>query len=46
MGQQILIDEPAVTAGEGEFEFSEVLETSEFEISMNADITRFCSGCR
>jgi hypothetical protein len=43
MGQQGLLDE-AVT--DSEFEFSEVLETSEFEISMNADITRFCSGCR
>jgi hypothetical protein len=43
MGQQGLLDE---TVTESEFEFSEVLETSEFEISMNADITRFCSGCR
>jgi hypothetical protein len=43
MGDQALLDE---TVAEGEFEFSEVLETSEFEISMTADITRFCSGCR
>lgn len=45
MSQQV-INEPALADEVTEFEFTEVLETSEFEISMTADITRFCSGCR